>query len=986
MKKVRVVSLLLVVLILLSTMFSVTAVASTEGTYGNFKYIITDDNTAVISKYIGDEKSVEIPYSINGYTVEQIGNGAFKGCFTLQSVKIPQGVTVIDDFAFNDCTGLLSIVIPDSVNKIGKSAFFYCTRLNSVDVSNGIKTIGDGAFYGCGNLKSFVITKSVESVGEYAFARCKALETVTIENGLTNISNQMFSECEALTSVALPESIENIGRRSFYSCTSVKSIALPNNIKSIDDYAFYNCVEFESVSVPAEKIGNSVFESCSQLKNIEFTGNIKTIGDNAFASTGLVTVTIPSSVTSIGQMAFETNCIENIVVDEANQYYTSVDGVLFNKGKTEIVDYPNYNTSDVYAIPQSVTSIGKYAFSGDFDSLSDVKIPDSVTKIDKGAFKFALSFKDITIPNSVKTIEDEAFYGCSELLSVTIPSSVTEIGDSAFKMCSNLNSIVFSEGLKSIGNYAFEQIYELSSVYFPSSVEHISSTAFSKCENLTNFKVSDSSVYFTVVDGVLYNKEKTELVSYPYGRKNASYKVLDSTKIINDYAIVNLNVDNVTVPKCVESIGKNAIGFVSDYASNELFLKDDFSVYGVSNSSTEKYCVNNNIAFFTDKPEQNISSVSLDAGDTADFVISNTSTENIAFSTSDKVIADVDENGKITANSKGSTQIIANIGMKKFVCTVNVTSGSPKSDDYIYAGFDTSGFSAIQKNDYQKWEDSYYDYNKSVPSTRLDCPAIYCYTTSEYIQIMAIMVGGEYLERTKETLGEDYHQYETIADNLSMELNRYKTNTDMLVYSGTNDVSDITGKTSSVSDMKSVIGKTFVNNGVLSTSIDHGVANNFGDGINHTVLEVYAPASTIKGAYIFKISDFAYEYELLLDKNIEYQVIDAGVRNVSFTGFLTGDITTTERYMKLRIVDNSAPTEPTTIVPSSGATEPSSTDTIVPTTAVQQTTTICPTQAQPTSKPSDSPIATGDKSSFFLIIVLLCLVLVTGCVYSTKRN
>lgn len=461
--------------------------------------------------------------------------------------------------------------------------------------------------------------------------------------------------------------------------------------------------------------------------------------------------------------------------------------------------------------------------------------------------------------------------------------------------------------------------------------------------------------------------------------------MLSGTKSIGDYAIVCNNLDSVYVPQSVGTIGKNSVGYITDFTSDSCVIKPDFMIYGAIGSATEAYCLENDLAFFTDKPSQNIEVVSLNADENATFRIENANPQNVVYSTSDKSIADVDSNGKITANSKGTTQIIASVGVMNFLCTVNVKNGVAQPSGYTYSGFDTSTYSPITKQAYQDWEDAYYSFNKSNPPTRLDNPAIYCYTTSEYIPIMAILVGGFYLDTTIEQMGEDYRQYETIADNLSMELNRYNADADMLLYSGTDDVSSITGKTSSLRDMKEAIGKSYVDGGVVSTSVDHGVADHFGDGVYHTVLEVYAPKSAIKGAYISKMSDYAAEYEYLLDKKLEYQVIDAGVRNVTFNGYTTEEPTTrVERYIKLRIVDNSKPDEPSTTEPTTGTIEPS--------TSVTEATTQQATQAseqtkptQPTTNPSDDPVATGDNAFAYYVPALLMLGAI-AVIICTKRK
>lgn len=983
MKTTKILSLLLAALILISTVFSVTAFAAAEdGTYKNFKYTVTDENSAVISKYTGNEASVEIPESINGYPVTEIGDSAFKGNFSLKNAEIPNGVKIIGDYAFNDCTGLESITIPESVEKIGRSAFFYCTRLENVNVSDGIKTIGDGAFFGCYSLKSFKITESVNSVGEYAFGRCSELKSVTVENGIKSVSNQMFADCTSLNEIVLPNSIESIGRRAFLNCSALESFELPDSIDTIADYAFYGCSGINNLSISAKTIGDYAFSLCSQLESVSFSDNLETIGDEAFKSTCLSEVSIPSAVSDIGERAFATNKIEKINVEEDNQYYTSIDGVLFNKSETEIIDYPNYTEAEFYAVPQSVTGIGEYAFGGDIPSLKTVIIPDTVTKIENGAFMDFYGLEYIDIPTSVTEIGDNAFNGCSQLASITIPNSVTEIGASAFRYCSSLQSVSLTEGLKSIGDYAFSGDYELSNITLPNSLNDISPTAFFYCENFCEYLTDVSNPYFSVTDGVLYSKDKTALVSYPFGKKGNEYSVLQGTESIGDYAIICNNLDSVYVPQSVEKTGKNSVGYITDFTSDTCVIKPDFMIYGAIGSATEAYCLENDLAFFTDKPSQNIEVVSLNAGESATFRIENANPENVVYSTSDKSIADVDSNGKITDNSKGTTQIIASVGVMNFLCSVNVKNGVAQPSDFIYSGFNTSAYSPITKQAYQDWEDAYYSFNEQNPPTRLDNPAIYCYTTSEYIPIMAILVGGSYLDTTIEKMGEDYHQYETIADNLSMELNRYNADADMLLYSGTDDVSSITGKTSSLKDMKEAIGKSYVDGGVVSTSVDHGVADHFGDGIYHTVLEVYAPKSAIKGAYISKMSDFALEYEYLLDKNLEYQVIDAGVRNVTFTGYTTEEPTTrVERYIKLRIVDNSKPEEPSTTEPTTGTVEPSTSVTEATTQPTEQTTS-----TQPTTNPSDVPVSTGDNALAYCVPALLMLGAISVIIYTKRKS
>ncbi len=987
----KTVSLILALIVMFSTVFSVTTFATDEGVYKDFKYTVNSDNSVTINGYTGNDTSVKIPDSISGKSVESIGNSAFKGNYKLKSVEIPDTVKSIDDFAFNECTNLKEITLPKSLKSIGKSAFFYCTRLENVNLSDGIESIGDGAFFGCENLKSFEITNSVKSVGEYAFAKCKNLKSATIGNGLKTISNQLFSACESLEKIVIPEGVETIGRRAFANCQLLKDVTLPKSLKTIDENAFASSA-ISSITVYATTIGDNAFTFCSDLESVTLSDNLVSIGDGAFKSANMENINIPKNVETIGKSALKTNRMNNISVAEDNKYFASENGVLFNKSKTEILDYPNGKSDASYSIPECVTKIGDYAFSGDYFELNSVVIPNSVTEIGEGAFKDFGGLGKIDLPNSLEKIGKEAFSGCSSLTKISIPEGVTSIEDSTFAS-TGLKAIEFPKSLKSIGDKAFASLYDLENVTLPVGLESISPTAFVDSSGVKSYDIVDENPNLTAVDGVLFSKDKTVLVAYPISKTDKSYTVPEGTKSIADYAILNSSLESITLPSSIESLGKQSVGYMRTYSSPTPVLKEGLVVYNQSSNAVKNYCNENDIAYFTAEPSQNIKTVSLESGKTAVFTISNT--DNVVYSTSDRTIADVDQNGTVTANSKGTTDIIASVGTKYFYCKVNVTSGEPKDSDYVYSGFDTKGFNPLLKDNYKTWEDSFYELNKDIPATRLDNPAIYCYSTSEYIQIMAVLVGGSYLDNTKQQMGDDYCQYFTIADNLSMELSRYHTSTDMLLYSGTDDVSGYTGKSSSLKDMKASIGNSYVDDNVVSTSIDHGVADHFGDGIYHTVLEIYAPATAINGSYISKMSDFSAEYELLLNKKMKYEVLDAGVRTTTFTAYNQEESTTrTERYIKLKLVDDSKPTEPVTTVPETtvepnttapsttiapSQTSPTSSTSPVTTKPVQSTT-------KPSSKTSNSPVKTGQAPFAFAGIALVALIAFAGFYYARQRK
>ncbi|MDB4708170.1 leucine-rich repeat domain-containing protein, partial [Akkermansiaceae bacterium] len=264
----------------------------------------------------------------------------------------------------------------------------------------------------------------------------------TIEgNPVTSIGREAFDSCTSLTSIAIPDGITSIGREAFGGCTSLTSITIPDSVTSIGDYAFAFC------------------ES-------------------------LTSITIPDSVTSIGDGAFSyCSSLTMIEVSAGNLNYTGIDGVLFNKEKTVLHNYPANKTGDNYTIPDGVTSIGNGTFF-DCTNLASITIPDGVTSIGINAFRDCTSLTSIAIPDSVTSIGDYAFAFCESLTSITIPDSVTSIESSTFKECSSLTSITIPDSVTSIGAQAF-QTCGVTKITIGSGVTDIESDAFNNCWKLT---------------------------------------------------------------------------------------------------------------------------------------------------------------------------------------------------------------------------------------------------------------------------------------------------------------------------------------------------------------------------------------------------------------------------------------------------------------------------------------------------------------------
>ena len=212
------------------------------------------------------------------------------------------------------------------------------------------------------------------------------------------------------------------------------------------------------------------------------------IGTNAFAAcTSLVSVVIPNNVTNIGNYSFGgCSSLTAFAVEEANQYYKSVDGVLFNKSRNVIIQYPPGMQRQLsYVIPESVKWIGDWSFRG-CTKLTNIIIGNHVIDIGSGAFGGCVALTSCMVPDVVHTIGGNAFLGCIGLTTVTIGNGVTEIADDAFEGCWGLKNVKFGNSVASIGKYAFSGCSGLTSLTIPKSVTSIGDYAFGACIGLND--------------------------------------------------------------------------------------------------------------------------------------------------------------------------------------------------------------------------------------------------------------------------------------------------------------------------------------------------------------------------------------------------------------------------------------------------------------------------------------------------------------------
>ena len=341
------------------------------------------------------------------------------------------------------------VIIPDTVNDlpvttIGQAAFYQVSSLTSVTFGTNVTTIADNAIFQCPSLASVAIPASVTNIGSAPMIDCKSLTAISVSpsnSHYTNVNQVLFNTPQTSLiefpggvggSYTIPATVTNVGQAFIGNSLTAISVNAANTIFTNLAGVLTDKRRTQLISYPGNAPGGYTIPS-----------NIVTIVSAAFEySTGITNVTIGTNVSSIGLLAFY-DCpnLTAISVNSTNAFYSSTNGVLFDKNKTTLIQYP-------------------IAIGGGY------LVPGTVVNIGDGAFGDAFGLTSIVIPNSVTNIAQQAFYGCLNLSGVALGDSVKSIGPSAFFYCSSLTGLVFPASLTSLGQYAIGGCQSLSSVCF----------------------------------------------------------------------------------------------------------------------------------------------------------------------------------------------------------------------------------------------------------------------------------------------------------------------------------------------------------------------------------------------------------------------------------------------------------------------------------------------------------------------------------------
>ena len=349
-------------------------------------------------------------------------------------------------------------------------------------------------------IKKLIIPDSVTTIKEGAFGEFLALEEVVIGNGVTTIGEKAFMGCDSLQSIVIPDSVLEIGKSAFFGCDSLKSVKLSRSLTSIPLLAFGD----------------------TPISYIELHEGITSIEHGAFKDcVHLTKVFIPSSVEFIDSTAFMgTDSLESIEVDSKNPYYYSHGNCLIQTDTRSLIK--GCKNSE---IPQEVTEIGDYAFTN--SSITQVIIPNGVTRIGNAAFGECNALLSIEIPSSVKTIERNAFNRCESLKKVILNDGLEEIKEGAFYCCHALESIIVPASVSTIYRLAFASCTSLKYISLLGPIK-IGDSAFYNCTALENIDLS----YATVIqDGAFYYCENLTTVKLSTNTTEIWDQVFSYTKL-----------------------------------------------------------------------------------------------------------------------------------------------------------------------------------------------------------------------------------------------------------------------------------------------------------------------------------------------------------------------------------------------------------------------------------------------------------------------
>jgi len=560
--------------------------ADGKGTsYSSLDGVLYNSDATKLVFYPGAKEATEFTVPA---TVKYIAPRAFYDNAILVKVVLSEGLVEIGQQAFSYCTALEEINIPSTVNLIDRAAFANSRNLATLTFSTeGTEplVIKYEAFYRTLGLTTVAFPARLAILDERSFYS-SALTSVTFaeNSALTDIGDYAFANND-FTSIDIPEGVVTIGDFLFYGCTSLESATFGEGLTTLGDSTFAEASAIKSVTFPAslKTLGVNTFyyysygaEVCANLETVIFPENsqLESIPGGTFAFTALKSFVVPASVKVIGDAgedheedpgAFEGAAALELVTFADGSLCSSIGNNAFYE----------CTALKFFTIPTSVSTLGVYAFYN-CDSLTSVTVPETVTNLGYGLFQECDELSSVVLATKATKLSDYMFNGCDKLDSIAIPDTVTTIGSGCFggtaftkvtlpksvtdisgynifARCESLEEVVILGDVTCLGREMFADCVNLTKVTLPSTVETIEENVFENCALIESFKIprdlknlagafsgtslkeysiEEGNTTFAVSEGVLFNADKTEIISYPVNKDSATFTVPKEIKFL----------------------------------------------------------------------------------------------------------------------------------------------------------------------------------------------------------------------------------------------------------------------------------------------------------------------------------------------------------------------------------------------------------------------------------------------------------------------
>lgn len=467
-----------------------------------------------------------ITYGSRTYQVVRINDYAFRSCETLAQISIPATVTYIYGYiTFGGCTNLKNILV-DSANPN------YC----SVDGVMFNKDTTQLILYPRGRQGEYSIPETVTEIGVYAFEGCVGLTDITIPESVTVIGGGAFSGCTALQTVVIPQSVTTLDYYVFGQCSSLSSVTLPDNLTNVGEGIFEGCT---SLTTPIYTSTAFLFMPPSYSGAYTIPDGIEKIMGIAFEGcTNITSITLPESVISIGEVEYDEG--EPFCTMSPFMGCTNLTSPVYN---SRLFAYMPPSVTGSYIIPEGIQKICCEAFAS--SKIKEVTMPNSVTQIGDGVFRWCDSLENITLSENITAIPSDMFWNSKSLKSINIPDNVTSIGWRAFESCSALAEVTLGVGVQTLSGYAFGSCTSLRKITLPEGLTTLDQYVFDRC---------------TALDTVVLPSTLTSINQYAFQNCPQTITVICYATQVPTNNLTNANLI-VYVPSAVVDLYKSNSGW-----------------------------------------------------------------------------------------------------------------------------------------------------------------------------------------------------------------------------------------------------------------------------------------------------------------------------------------------------------------------------------------------------------------------------------------